>query len=676
MFFERSFPFFNYLLLFLSAYLAYSAFRKIRFRWQGINGLLVNLFFLILGYQLFYYQNDWNNKNHFRQYLQDENIVIGIVDNAPAHNNRTIQVNLKVREIDLNDDSRIDCSGKIMLRFRNDSLSQKINYGDLLLVNITVKPIQSSLNPEAFNFKRYLHFKNIHYQSFVSDGKWNRLESGHGSPVLNWSYKIRLNLLQTLKKSLKFENEYAVASALILGYKDELSEELKSAYANTGAMHVLAVSGLHTGLIWGIIAFLLKWIRWKHPAWQWIKTGITIACLWLFALITGASPSVLRAATMFTFLLIGQSLNRNTNIYNTLAGSAFCLLLFNPFLIVEVGFQLSYLAVIGIVYFYKKIYNLWYIENRIGDYLWRLTSVAFAAQLSTFPLSLFYFHQFPAYFWLSGLVVVPFAFLILGTGLSLFFIDQIIPFLSPLFAKLLIGCIWLMNAIIFLIEQLPSDFFKNIWIEGSTMILLYLVILFVVKAINSRKFKWLILGMSLLALMSFYTAFKSYYKEDNPSIVFYHFMRKSYIECIENTHAISYGDLEISEKSLKYATQNFHTKQGILKVDRFHFGHKNEMKDNWYLQNDFIQFFDKKIAFIDALPSRSPTNKIEVNFIVFRKKSNVSIKELNQFFEYDKIIFDGALSEWRLLKLKKECRQENVSFYDVNRRGALIIEID
>ncbi len=671
--FDLALHFNNYIILLLFCFIIYTTFIGVKFQWKSLNGLLIHGFFFILGYQIAFYHNDWNKKDHFRQYLENENLILGIVNNAPSKNERTVQINLDLKEIGQGQHSLKPCSGTLILRLRNDTASQKINYGDLLLLKSTIQIVPSRLNPETFDYKKYLHYKNIHYQAYAKSDQWRKLDRDQGNAILNWAFKTRSSLLEILNENLKNENEFAVASALILGYKEELTQELKNAYANTGAMHVLAVSGLHTGLIWGIIAFFLNWIPWKNPIWRWIKTGLTILGLWLFALITGASPSVLRAATMFTFLLIGIALNRNSNIYNTLAGSAFCLLLFNPYLLVDVGFQLSYFAVIGIVYFYKKIYNLWYIESKVGDYLWKLTSVAIAAQLTTFPLSLYYFHQFPAYFWLSGLVVVPFAFLILGTGLALFFVNKIIPFLSPILGKLLMASIWLMNAIIFLIEQLPSDFLKNIWIDESTMVLLYALLFSIIIAINTKQFKYLILGSVFLLLISF-SSFLEFIAEDNPRIVFYQVSGKSYIEFIENGKAISFGDIEIDKKKIHYATHNYHMKHGISTNQHYHFGTNKLKHDHLFIQNEFLQFHDKKMAIIDELPHTIPDKKITLDYVLFRRRSTVSVETLNQFFKYDKIIIDGSLNKKRRIELMQQCLKEKKPFYDINKKGALIIE--
>lgn len=669
---DADLPGINYLLFFLLAFLAFTLIKKTSFRQQAINGFFIQLFFITLGYQITFLNNDWHQKNHFRQYLEDKNVCIGTVVRPPGNKKRSIPIHLEVQKIQTNTKEFKNCSGKIILWCRNDSINRNIRYGDVLVFNAALDLIKPVRNPEAFDYKRYLRYKNIDYQGFLKSEAWQRLDTCQANPLLHWAYNARANLIAVLERELGSENEFAIAAALILGYKDELSEDLKNAYSNTGAMHVLAVSGLHVGLIWGILAFFLQRIRWRHPIWIWIKTGLTISGLWIFALLTGASPSVLRAATMFSFLLLGMALNRSTNIYNTLAASAFCLLSFDPYLIMAVGFQLSYLAVIGIVYFYKKIYGYWYIENPVGDYIWRLTVVAIAAQLSTFPLTMYYFHQFPIYFLLSGLIVVPFAFLILGTGLSLFFVDKIIPVLNTLFAKILFGTIWLMNALIFLIEQLPGNFLNDIWISTETFLLLYLVVISCVFAINTKRFKFLMAGTFCLLLMLTLTAFKTIEKHHQKLIVFYQLSGKTYIEFIDGQEGTAFGDLDIKDNLLKSARHNFHLKHDIKEVERIPFGDTDLTRSNWQQSGNFIQFFDLKIAFIDQLPETFTGERIKLDYILFRNRSKESLERVAQFFDVEKIIFDGALGERRRLELKQACDRRNILYHDVTSSGALV----
>ena len=251
---------------------------------------------------------------------------------------------------------------------------------------------------------------------------------------------MRDKLLNILKENGLKNNELAVASALILGYKDDLGEELKHSYSSAGATHVLAVSGLHVGIIFLVLNFLLNILD-KNDRFKISKAILLICFLWAYATITGLSPSVVRAATMFSFVTIGKSFGKSSSIYNTLCASAFVLLVYNPYLIMEVGFQLSYLAVVGIVYFQSIIYKWIYVKNKFLKYIWMITSVSIAAQLTTFPLGLLYLHQSPTYLFASNLFVIPGAMLIIGLGILLF-ITSWIPLISGGIGWLLAKFIW------------------------------------------------------------------------------------------------------------------------------------------------------------------------------------------------------------------------------------------
>ena len=668
--FNKAFPFLNYLLLFLVFPLAWLFKASFTFHYRWIYGFFINLFFLILAYQLCFYYTGWNQKNHFRQYIDSENTLIGAVVNVPVSKEKRVNIHLNIQQID----SVSGVNGKILLSLKKDSLSQALSYGDRLICRTKLKTVQGPLNPQVFDYRAYLHLKNIDYQGFVKETDWQQLDSLQGNRLLHFAFTARQKFLSILAKHIKTENELAVASALILGYKEDLNQELKKAYANTGAMHVLAVSGLHVGLIWGILAFILGWIRWKNPFWKWIKTGLIICSLWAFALITGASPSVLRAATMFTFLILGTSFKRTANIYNTLAASALVLLCINPFLIKEVGFQLSYLAVIGIVYFYPKIYRQWYIENKIGNFIWQLTAVAIAAQLTTFPLSLYYFHQFPLYFWLSGLVVVPFAFLILGSGVLLFVLELIAPIIAVYFAYLLNGMLWIMNALIFLIEQIPSGLISGIWISGAILLLIYLALWSISLGINSKRFKWITATGMVSVVICGVLGFEGCQSVVQKEIVFYHVPGKSYMEFIDEKSLIAFGDIEIPEKNLDYTTANYHFYKGIETKESYHFGFEKLVKEPWMQQHNFVQFYDKKLVCLKQLPDRKAEKKIAVDFLLIRKDADLEISEIADYFEPALIILDGSLNQNELLDYKRGCIASGIPYYDIRAMGALIFK--
>lgn len=674
--FDKAFPFLDYILLLLIIPLVLLVKDRLGFKFRWIYGLTVNLFFLLLGYQVCFYHADLNSNGHFKTWIASENVIIGVVDNSPSFNSKFVKINLKTQQIGLRNGELNNCRGIVQLSILNDSKSRQLAYGDLLICNARIKALTAPLNPLAFDYSQYLHLRNIDYQGFVPEHEWQVLDSLKGNRLFAVAYDMRLAFLAILKKHLSGKNEFAVGSALILGATDDLNEEIKTAYINTGAMHVLSVSGLHVGMIWGIVAMLLGWISWRHPAWKWIKTLIILFCLWLFALVTGASASVLRAATMLSFVIVGTSLGRSVNIYNTLAASAFGLLLMNPFLIKDVGFQLSYFAVIGIVYFQPKVYRLWYIENKIGNYFWQLTAVGIAAQITTFPLSLYYFHQFPLYFWLSGFVVVPFAFLVLGGGVFLLLIQSLVPLLAKFVGILLNGIIWLMNSLIFLIEQIPAGLLTNLWISAGMMILVYVFILFISFGINTKKAAWLIRAMGFAGLICGIYAFKGIENQTQQTIVFYHIPGKTLVEFLDGAHALRFGDLDIETKTLAFATKEYHLSKGIKSIEKYHYGYEDLQLDNWMQSNGFVQFYDKKIAFLKNLPPGEIQPKIDLDYILVRKNADFDLEELTERFDFKLIIFDGAMENKKRLKWKEACADEKIACYDINTHGALIIDIE
>ena len=647
---------------------------KLPFSRRWWSGIIHHLFFFLFGY-LICWQHGAEHQSHYLGRVGElEQLLIGTVLNTPSKSLRSIQVELRGEQQKVAGGNWAKVSGKLLLYFQNDTLSQSIRYGDRLLLQLQPQATPSPLNPDAFDYRQYLARKNIHLQAYVRSGHWTRLDRDQGNPLLAWAYQQRTKGLAILKKRLPKAEQYAVASAMILGYKEALSEKVKTAYSSTGAMHVLAVSGLHVGLIWMILAFLLSWIRSVHPVWRWGKTVIIILGLWLFALLTGGSPSVLRAAAMFSLILVGRTLRRSSSIYNTLAVSAFFILCFNPYLLLDVGFQLSYTAVLGIVYFYPKIYPWWYIENRLGDYIWKLTSVAIAAQLSTMPLTLFYFHQFPLYFWLSGLVVIPFASVIISCGIALLLAEACLPVLASLFGQVLNGIVWLMNALIFVLDQLPKGILDSVWIGGFTLILLYLIIGNVIIGIQTRRLRWYLIGMVgvfALAVQFNIIRFQQYRQRE---LVLYHLKGATYVESLDGRKAISLASRDLDPAQVKYATQNYHRRRGIINRELYHFG-ETIQTGHWYLEKQFIQFYDQRIAWVDQLPDKVGAHKIEVDYLLLRDRFRGKLSSVVQHFKTDWIVFDGTHPAWKVERWKAECEQLNIPYYDLRESGALIVKL-
>ncbi|HSH51497.1 MAG TPA: ComEC/Rec2 family competence protein, partial [Bacteroidales bacterium] len=390
-------------------------------------GMLVTLFIFLLGIQLV--KSKQQAKPNFDA---NQKFYIATIIEEPSEKPNSYQTTLSINYV------KDSCcwkqeNGKILTYFEKDSKVHKLAYGDQLIVQSYINFVMHSGNPKAFNYKKYLAFRDIHYQTYIQSGKFKILNHNQGPALYQFSKKVRGSLLNIYKENNISGDEFAVLSALTLGYKEELSPDIRESFSSSGAMHILAVSGLHVGIIYIILVRIFFFLQ-RNRYGRIIQSLLIIFALLFYAFLTGLSNSVLRATIMFSIVALGKIFVRQTNIYNTIFLSAFIMLLANPYSITDVGFQLSYMAVFSIIFFYPKIYSLIEVKYALGDKIWQLISVAIAAQIGTFPLTLFYFNQFPMYFILANIFIIPIAIILIYAAVTLFlfsFSDFIIGFLAP-----------------------------------------------------------------------------------------------------------------------------------------------------------------------------------------------------------------------------------------------------
>lgn len=366
--------------------------------------------------------------------------------------------------------------------------------GDIIFLKTSFQEIENARNPGEFDAKSYWNNKSIRKMAFIGESEFRYIDHKDISHITLFFKSIRSNLTASLTANLS-RDQAGIAKALLLGDKSTLSMETKKSFGNAGAMHVLAVSGLHVGIIMYLLLFVLS--KFSRFISRRKAVLICVILVWIYAGITGFSPSVMRAAFMFSVLMLGQVWSKNGNSINTLFFSAFVLLLINPLLINDIGFQLSYLAVLGILLMYKRVRSLLLIKNKWLNKIWEGTAVGISAQILTVPLSLYYFHQFPNYFMLSNLGVMVFAGVLLAIGLALFTFKAI-AFLKPILVFVLGLGISLLFFFIQFVESIPGSVATGF--SPSAMIVLFLYALIVIL-ILARKNKRLLYVGSLMALI-------------------------------------------------------------------------------------------------------------------------------------------------------------------------------
>ncbi len=655
-------------LMLLIVLLAYSRKRRTSYARRWWFGLLLQLFFFFLGFSLLAFHDERADPRHFARQASSGSVFLARAYSVEP-TARKLRLLAAVQAIVDSSGALIPATGNLLAYIDIDASSRRLQPGSLALLQAPFQEIGPPLNPKAFDYGRYLHFQNIHYQAFVKS--WEKVvqQPSLRSEAQRW----RAHCLRILRKYLPTDNEYAVAAALTLGHKSSLPEEVRNAYSHTGAMHVLAVSGLHVGFIHMLAAFFLGLLPLPGRAWKLARTAAILAAIWGFALLTGASPSVMRAATMFSFLAVGQNLGRYTNIYNTLAASAFALLCIDPYLLFQVGFQLSYLAVLGIVYFQPKIYRLWYIENRLGDYLWKLAAVSLAAQATTLPLSLFYFHQFPVYFWLSGLVVVPAAALIL-TGALLLFALQALPLLAALAGKLLYGLVWGVNALIFLIQSLPGSLLDGAWVGKEGVILLYLALLGVAAAVESRRFLWVNFSLSALLAFTLIQSAGEWRAWQQQAIAVYHIPRGTALNLFVGKQALELRTEGVTEKQLSYAARQYCWFRRARDVRELPIDGRGEGPGWWYGQG-FLQVGETRLAILREPGRYDPSGRLPLDVLLLSHADIADVKSVLEKFDCRQVVIDGSIPFWKARQWKAECEALGLPCHYTGDDGAWIAEL-
>ena len=489
------------------------------------GGFIIGIIGLIMGNFLAFNNQKLNNEAHYKHSYENAIGWRGRIADAGSEKDNYFLFEANVEKLFFND-SVSTVTGNVNLYVKKDSSFQMLRYGDVIWVKDRPFPIPPPGNPNEFNYSAYMALHHIHDQQFIDTKQLKLLNHNPRFEILALGYDIRAFFQQKIDQHIQGRQEAAVLSALLLGNKDYLDDRITYAFASAGAMHVLAVSGLHVGIIFLVLNLIFKPLH-KVPQGKYIVLALHLVGLWSYAMITGFSPSVLRAVTMFSLVAIANAVSRQSNIYNTIAISAIILLLIEPNFIYYVGFQLSYLAVLGIIFLQPRLYNLWIPKNWLVDKAWQITAVSLAAQLATFPLGLYYFHQFPTYFIVSNLVVIPFITVFLQMGLLFLFTSAISDTIGEAIAFLLEHGLWGLNVFVQWIESLPISLLDWIYVSNSELFLIYGLILAFIGLLYYRNLEWSI-PIAALSILFFITQWQRLYKQKEETKIIHYAARNSF----------------------------------------------------------------------------------------------------------------------------------------------------
>lgn len=354
------------------------------------------------------------------------------------------------------------------------SANNNLEVGASFSSNIKAYKNKESKLPQRFNYYQYLRSKKINYTAFAQKNNLIHLTK---SPSFDFRYfiqKVQISIASKIDLLLEGKAIKGLFSAILLGDKSNLDEETQSSFSNLGISHFLAVSGLHVGIIYILLSLLLGLKKFKRHRFLWGKIVLVLSVIWFYALISGFSLSVSRAAFMFSCFLVGRGIKRDGNSFNILCFCAFVSLCFNPYVFTDVGFQLSYAAVASIVLLFPKMQALLSFKYKWLNFLWDAICVTCCAQLGTMPIIIYTFGFFPAWFLLSNIWLSIFSF-ILTISAFLFVPLAYIPYLSNAYVLLADG---IYRAFLFGVNAISTLPFTKVFVflEAKQLIILLLML--------------------------------------------------------------------------------------------------------------------------------------------------------------------------------------------------------
>ncbi len=611
----------------------------------------ISVVFIALGYLTSERANTLNNDTHFTHTnTSNPNTFLFSIDEVlkPTMYQDKYVVTLKTI-------NKKATSGKVILNINKDSASQRLRVGTWYYTRALLLPVPKPKNPYQFDYGSYLKRKQIYGQ--LSINKNELLISQHTSSGLRvWASRFRESVLKSIHSHSFTSDQLAVIDALVLGQKNGIDKQMSTNYASAGMMHILAVSGLHVGIILLLLRLITKPIA--DYKLRWLRSIIIIAMIWAFAFITGLSPSVLRAATMFSFLEVGQQLGGKRKTTDAVMASAMLLLLYDPFLIYQVGFQLSYLAVIGILWIQPWLSSFYTPRYYIDRLLWGIATVSVAAQLGVLPLSLFYFHQFPGLFFLSNVIIIPFLGIILGGGI-LVAILAALDILPDALVATYGYVIDLMNGFIFWVASKEAFITNHITISFAFLIGLYLCIVFSIslfKKYNNPRLVAASLSMVLLTSIIIY-------EKNNPPA--------THLTIFNKSKSTMVGVFNNSTLHM-YSTDSLHNIKQDSRVRNYKDGLRIDKVAVEGMQN-YFRFKRKEILVIDSLGIYQLANA-NPDYILLTQSPKININRLTERFPKALIIADASNYKSYITRWKETCINKKIPFHSTYEKGAYIIE--
>ena len=635
-------------------------------------GVVMACYLFMAGYSLARVHEAEVQRDYYRNFQAGASYYVARVYDYPTERPKSIRTVLEL-EYQFGDSllSR-PVSGKVMAYFPKSDSAFALHYGDLIALPAPIREVTPPLNPEEFDYKAYLARKGITGQVYLKDEDWIDLQTNDANPIYAFSYRFRDILLASLQRSGLSDDEFGVAAAILLGYDDYLADEVRKNYVAAGSMHILCVSGMHVGIIYLLASFLLGFLNRKK--WQkTLKQVLLLALIWFYALIAGLSPSILRASLMISFVIIGEMIRRKGFIINSIAASAFILLCINPNNLFEIGFLLSYAAVMGIVVLQRPIYNLLYVKNKLLDKAWQITAVALSAQIATIPFTLFYFHQFTSYFWLSNLFLTPISFVVVISGMVLLLVSWI-PYVNTLVGYLVWGAVYVMNWVVAKIEGIPYSIIKGLYVSDFEFAVLLVALLLLMLTFMLRKRRLFIAMLAALLVVMASVTLRLYGSDEQKGMTAFSLRNHTAIDFVSGGEHVLLADstLMADESTIDYSLKGAWSKRHLTHHPQV-IGLEEDFGNQYLCKKSNLVSFDGKLLALwddncrvdDSLAYRLP-----VDYLLVTGRQKPDVQAVVNGYDAKMLLIDGSVPRYLAEKWVSQAQSLHLSCYNVGE-GAM-----
>jgi competence protein ComEC len=646
--------------------LAFYSFLNIqqKFRFTIVNGIFVNILIASAGAFIMWMNDIRNNPGWFGHQYKAGDAMIATINEPLVTKANSYKAVGSIQQLN-NRNTPSNVNGKIIIYFHKDSFNSALHYGNEIVFKTAVSEIRNSGNPGSFDYRRYCLYQGITHQVYLTSADYKVLPVEQKNPFTAFIYNCRQWVLTTLKTYIPGSKEQGFAEAILIGYKDDLDKNLVQAYSNTGVVHIIAISGLHIGIIYLMLLFLLKPLE-NRNYFKWLHLLIVLSGLWLFSILAGAQASVLRSALMFSCLAVGRAFSKRSSIYNTLALSAFALLCFDPYWLWDVGFQLSYAAVLSIIIFFKPIYNWFNSQNKLVDFCCKTIAVTIAAQILTLPLTIYYFHQLPLLFLLTNFIAVPLSSLIVITEIILCGIS-FVPLIANLVAAALLQMIVFLNQYIEGLSNLPFSTWGGISMNLVQTVLLFILFLGIYYWLMDKNKKAIWISLAGLVIFSGIQFWSGIHAKQQHQVVIYNVPKLTAVDLVDGNSYFFIGDQRLVNDPYLV---NFHLRPcRIMK-------HLQNENDSFINLHDF-RFAQKHILLLDTtlrLP-RTPI-KPKIDLAILSKNPKLYISNLVKTFDITQVVIDGSVPAWKARLWQHDCDSLHLPCYYVTEKGAFVMNVD